>query len=100
MDPRAEALEYIDWEKKKSDEAKFIALINIPEMGLWSEVKRNRWHCAVITLVRIEEEMKATDLDYQLLCKHMNLVGQWIKTWDHLQELEYLLEEGTNGKGS
>lgn len=93
MDPRANALERIDWEKKRTEEAKFVALLNIPEMNLWSIKKRNRWHCAVISLIRIDGELKDTDLDYTSLCKHMNLVGQWVNTWDLLQELEYLAEE-------
>jgi len=49
----------------------------------------------VARMIAIEEEIEASEIEYNVLCKHMNLVGHWIGSWDLLQSIEYGPDEGT-----
>lgn len=71
------------------EESAFKKLLNQPSIEGWSETKKTRWHNMCMRLLRVEEEIEQTDLDYNLLCQHMNLVNQWISTWDDLQRIEH-----------
>lgn len=69
-----------------------LKLIDHPAIADWSELKRNMWTCECHTLLRIEEEIEESDMDYNLLCKHMNLIAAWIKSWDELQRIEMTMQ--------
>lgn len=81
-----------DWQSQRVRTPPFTSLIRRPNLDGWSERKRAAFHCAVMRLLRVEEEIDQSDLDYNLLCKHMNLLSHWIGTWDDLQRIEYTYE--------
>lgn len=58
----------------------------------WSEEKTERWLQQCIVLGYIEDEIKASGLDYSLLMNHMNMIERWLKAWDEFQRIEVTMK--------